>query len=129
MAIAFGFAVWLLLVPRMALYYLGSADGPMDLYSTYAWGRGTSDQMLVLPGDLVNSEAAMAVSVRLNCGTTITPGGSETEYPIGERACSEIEDPRLLGGIGLGLLGGIALFVVRRLERDQAGEPAASATL
>src|SRR4051812_25240938 len=74
--VALGFALWLLLVPRIALYYV-DGDRPYDVDVKYAWGRGTSDQVMILPADLFGDEDPAAgsgggdgllTSVRLNCG-------------------------------------------------------------
>ncbi len=121
--VAFGFALWLLLVPRIALYYVN--DGaPYDVDAKYAWGRGTSDQVMTLPADLLGEDDptigsggadGVITSVRLNCGLVFTSGDNEADSPGGPTACSEIETPRLLAGIGLGVLGIAGFVIARRL--------------
>jgi hypothetical protein len=115
--VALGFALWLLLVPRIALYYVDDGDRPYDVDVKYAWGRGTSDQVMILPADLFGDEdpaagsGGLLTSVRLNCGLVFTSGEHEADSPGGDAACSQIETPRLAGGIVLLVLG-IAGFVV-----------------
>lgn len=115
-----GFALWLLLVPRIALYYVDDGGAPYEVDAKYAWGRGTSDQVMVLPTDLFGKEDpavgsggvdGFVTSVRLNCGLVFTTGAHEADSPGGATACSAVETPRLIGGVGLGVLG-IAGFVV-----------------
>ncbi len=122
--VAFGFALWLLLVPRIALYYVGDDGMPYDVDVKYAWGRGTSDQVLVLPADLFGEDDpalgsggtdGLVTSVRLNCGLVFTSGDNEADSPGGPAACSEVETPRLLTGIGLGVLGVAGFALARRL--------------
>lgn len=122
--VALGFALWLLLVPRIALYYVDDGGAPYGVDVKYAWGRGTSDQVMVLPADLFGEEDPVAgdggedgavTSVRLNCGLVFTSGDNETGSPGGEAACSEVETPRLIGGIALAVLGVGGLVVARRL--------------
>lgn len=132
--VALGFAMWLLLVPRIALYYIDDGGAPYGFDVKYAWGRGTSDQVMILPTDLFGEEDPTAgsggadglvTSVRLNCGLVFTSGDNEADSPGGAAACSEIETPRLVGGIGLALLGIGGLVFARRLKSadDRAAEP------
>jgi hypothetical protein len=118
--VALGFALWLLLVPRIALYYVDDGGEPYGVDVKYAWGRGTSDQVMVLPADLFGEEDPVAGSggedgvvtgVRLNRGMVFTSGDNEADSPGGAAACSEVETPRLVGGLGLAVLG-VAGFVV-----------------
>ncbi len=118
--VALGFALWLLLVPRIALYYVGAGEEPYGVTVKYAWGRGTSDQLMVLPADLFGEEDPVAgdggddgmlTSGRVNCGLVFTAGENEADMTGAAAACSEVETPRLLGGIGLLVLG-IGGFVV-----------------
>lgn len=122
--VALGFALWLLLVPRIALYFVNDEGTPFDIDVKYAWGRGTSDQVFILPSQLLAEEGVtvetadrdgLVTSVRLNCGTVFTSGDREQDSPGGEAACSEIETPRWIGGAGLGVLGIVGLVVARRL--------------
>lgn len=122
--VALGFALWLVLVPRIALYYVDDGGEPYGVDVKYAWGRGTSDQVMVLPSDMFGEEDpvagsggddGMVTSVRLNCGLVFTSGDDEADRPGGEAACSEIETPRLVGGIGLAVLGIAGLVVAGRL--------------
>lgn len=126
--IALGFALWLLLVPRIALYYTDDEGAPYDVDVKYAWGRGTSDQVMILPADLFGEEDpavgsggadGLVTSVRLNCGLVFTSGGNEAESPGGDVACSQVETPRLAGGIVLAVLGVAGLTVARRLPADR----------
>ncbi len=123
--VALGFALWLLLVPRIALYYVD--DGvPYDVDVKYAWGRGTSDQMMLLPADLFSRDptvGGLVTSVRLNCGFVFTSADNGSGFPGSAAACSAVETPRLIGGIGLGVLGIAGLVVVSRLPSTRdAGE-------
>jgi hypothetical protein len=119
--VALGFALWLLLVPRIALYYVDDNGKPYDVDVKYAWGRGTSDQEMILPADLFGEEdpaasgGGLLTSVRLNCGLVFTAGENESEMTAGAEACSEVETPRLLGGLGLLVLGIGGLVVAGRL--------------
>ena len=128
-AVALGFALWLVLIPRIALYYVDDGGEPYGIDSKYAWGRGTSDQVMILPSDLFGEEDPVAgsggedgmlTSVRLNCGIAFTEGDSEATSPGGEAACSAIETPRLAGGAGLAVLGIAGFVLVRRLSRGRA---------
>ncbi|EHR61392.1 hypothetical protein [Saccharomonospora cyanea] len=122
-SVALGFALWLLLVPRIALYYVGEGGAPYDVDVKYAWGRGTSDQVMILPADLLGEDdpvigggtVGLVTSVRLNCGLVFTSGDNEADSPGGPAACSEVETPRLLTGIGLGVLGVAGFVLARRL--------------
>lgn len=121
--VALGFALWLLLVPRIALYYVDDGGEPYEVDVKYAWGRGTSDQVMILPADLFGVDPTvgsggkdgMVTSVRLNCGLVFTSGDNEADSPSGPAACSEVETPRLVGGIVLGVLGIAGFVVARRL--------------
>lgn len=122
--VALGFALWLLLVPRIALYYVDDEGAPYGVDVKYAWGRGTSDQVMMLPADLFGEEDPTAgdggtdgllTSVRLNCGLVFTSGENEGDSPAGAEACSTVETPRLVGGIALGVLGIAGFVVARRL--------------
>jgi hypothetical protein len=122
--VALGFALWLLLVPRIALYYTDDNGAPYDVNVKYAWGRGTSDQVMILPADLFGAADpvvgnggtdGLVTSVRLNCGLVFTTGDNEADSPGGASVCSDVETPRLFGGIGLGVLGVAGLFLARRL--------------
>lgn len=122
--VALGFALWLLLVPRIALYFVDDGGEPYGVDVTYAWGRGTSDQVMVLPSDLFGEEDpvagsggedGMVTSVRLNCGLVFTSGDNEADSPGGAAACSAVETPRLAGGLGLAVLGIGGLVVAGRL--------------
>lgn len=134
--VALGFALWLLVVPRMALYYFdderfGVDDvQPFGVDVTYAWGRGTSDQMLILPArgwgeDPITGEGGvdgMVTSVRLNCGLVFTSGDNEAKVPGGAAACAEIETPRRISGILLALLGITGLGLAGRITSSRGGE-------
>jgi hypothetical protein len=131
--VALGFALWLLLVPRIALYYV-DGDRPYDVDVKYAWGRGTSDQVIILPADMFGDEDPAAgsagedgllTSVRLNCGLVFTSGDHEADSPGGDAACSQIETPRLVGGIVLVVLGAAGFVVARRLPSSRDTLPAA----
>ncbi len=125
-----GVALWVLLVSRIVLYYVGDTGGPFDIRAKYAWGRGTSDQVMILPsawpadeGVPVDPRSVLVTSVRLNCDTVFTSGGREQASPGGEVACSRVESPRRIGGIGLGVLGIAGLVVAARLPSNRvAGE-------
>ncbi len=128
--VALGFALWLLLVPRIALYFADDDGEPYGVNVKYAWGRGTSDQVMILPSDLLGEEDRVAgsggadgavTSVRLNCGLVFTSGENEANSPGGEAACSQVETPRLVGGIGLAVLGIAGLALAGRLpsHRDE----------
>ena len=127
--IALGFALWLLLVPRIALYYVDDGGEPYDVDVKYAWGRGTSDQVMILPADLFGEqdpavgsggEDGSVTSVRLNCGLVFTSGDNESDSPGGDAACSQAETPRLVGGIVLGVVGVAGLVLARRLPSAEA---------
>jgi hypothetical protein len=122
--VALGFALWLLLVPRIALYYVDDGGEPYGVDAKYAWGRGTSDQVMVLPADLFGEEDPVAgdggddgavTSVRLNCGLVFTSGDNEADSPGGETACSTVETPRLAGGLGLAVLAAAGFVIAGRL--------------
>jgi hypothetical protein len=135
--VALGFALWLLLVPRIALYYLDNDNGHVDddqpygVDVKYAWGRGTSDQMLIVPAHGWGDEDpiawhggvdGMVSHVRLNCGLVFTSGDNEAKAPGGAAACAEIETPRLIGGIMLALLGITGLGLAGRIRSSRGGE-------
>ncbi|WP_399138398.1 hypothetical protein Q3A86_13030 [Streptomyces sp. NBUA17] len=129
--VAFGFALWLLLVPRIALYYVDDGGAPYDVDVKYAWGRGTSDQVMALPADLFGEEDpavgsggkdGFLTSVRLNCGLVFTSGENEADSPAGDEACSQVETPRLIGGIGLGVLAAAGLALAGRLPQGKGRE-------
>lgn len=135
--VALGFALWLLLVPRIALYYLDNDNGHVDddqpygVDVKYAWGRGTSDQMLIVPAHGWGDEDpiawhggvdGMVSHVRLNCGLVFTSGDNEAKAPGGAAACAEIETPRLIGGILLALLGITGLGLAGRIRSSWGGE-------
>jgi hypothetical protein len=122
--VAIGFALWLLLVPRIALYFVDDGGRPYDVDVKYAWGRGTSDEVLLLPADMFGEVDPVAgdggkdgllTSVRLNCGLVFTSGDHEADSPGGDAVCSQIETPRLAGGIVLLVMGVAGLVVARRL--------------
>ncbi len=121
-----GFALWLLLVPRIVVYEVDDADQPTDISVKYAWGRGTTDQILMLPADLFeedpSGDSGLVTSVRLNCGLVLTSGENEASSPGGIAACSEIETPRLIGGLGLAVLALTGLAVARRSPSSEGGE-------
>ncbi|WP_188989716.1 hypothetical protein [Saccharopolyspora thermophila] len=128
---ALGFALWLLLVPRIALYFVDDGGEPYSVRVKYAWGRGTSDQLMILPADLFGEEDpavgdggvdGVVTSVRLNCGLVFTSGDNEADSPHGEAVCSAVETPRLIGGIGLGVLGIAGFVLAGRLRSTRDDE-------
>lgn len=136
-AVALGFALWLLLVPRMALYYLDNDslqtedDQPFGVDAKYAWGQGTSEQMLMWPArgwgdeDTVpgfGGADGMVASVRLHCGLVFTSGDNEANAPGGAAACSEVERSPLIGGIVLALFGLVGLGLAGRIPSGRGGE-------
>jgi hypothetical protein len=134
--VALGFALWLLLVPRIALYYVDDGGSPYEVDVKYAWGRGTSDQVMILPADLFGEEDptvggggsdGLVTSVRLNCGLVFTSGDNEADSPGGAVACAQVETPRLVGGIGLGVLGIAGFVIARRLRRPGSSQSAPQA--
>jgi hypothetical protein len=123
--VAIGFGLWLLLVPRIALYWVDDNGAPYAVDVKYAWGRGTSDQIMTLPADMFGEEDptigdggddGMVTGVRLNCGLVFTTGDNEADSPGGADVCSEIETPRLIGGIGLVVVGVVGFVVAGRLR-------------
>jgi hypothetical protein len=130
--VALGFGLWLLLVPRIAMYYLDDGGEPYSVDVKYAWGRGTGDQEMILPADLFGEEDPAAgdggadgfvTSVRVNCGLVFTSGENEGDLTGAESACSAVETPRLVGGLGL-LVAGVGGFVVARRLRTREEETA-----
>lgn len=133
--LALGFALWLLLVPRIALYWIDDDGAPYGIDSKYAWGKGTSDQEMLLPADMFGDTDpevgdggadGMVHSVRLNCGLVFTTGENEGDTPHGADACSDVERWPLIDGVGLIVLGIAGFVAVRRLrDRDdeEAGMP------
>jgi len=122
--VAVGFGLWLLLVPRIALYWVDDDGAPYGVDVKYAWGRGTSDQEMFLPADMFGEidpevgdggDDGMVHSVRLNCGLVFTSGEHEADSTAGTRVCSEIETPRLVGGVVLVVVGIAGFVVARRL--------------
>jgi hypothetical protein len=123
---ALGFGLWLLLVPRIVMYYVDDGGAPYEVDVKYAWGKGTSDQMMILPPEPFaetdpemgsGGEDGLITSVRLNCGLVFTSGDNEADTTSGPEACSEIETPRLIGGIGLVVVAVAGFVVVSRLGR------------
>jgi hypothetical protein len=132
--VALGFALWLVLVPRIALYWLDDNSAPYGIDAKYAWGRGTGDQEMILPADMFGEvdpvvgdggEDGLVTSVRLNCGLVFTSGENEPDMPYGADACSDVERWPLIGGIGLFVLGVAGFVVARRLRTrdDEAAMP------
>lgn len=112
--VAIGAALWLLLVPRIAMYFVNDSGEAYGAYAKYAWGRGTSDQMLTMADDIfgpddptagTGGEDGTLTSGRLNCGFVFTSGENESEFTAGEAACSDVERLPLISGIALGVLG------------------------
>ncbi|MER7015406.1 hypothetical protein ABT324_28575 [Saccharopolyspora sp. NPDC000359] len=130
-AAVIGFALWLLLVPRIAMYFVDDGSDPYSVRAKYAWGRGTSDQIMLLPTDLFGEEDptigdggvdGMVTSVRLNCGLVLTSGGNEADSPSGAAACSQVETLPLFGGLGLGVLGIAGFALAGRLPSHRDDE-------
>ncbi|MFF2852962.1 M48 family metalloprotease [Streptomyces sp. NPDC058001] len=97
-------AIWLLLIPRTALYYVDDEGRPYDVRVVHSWR--TTDRTLLLGSDLagVDGPFKLVTSVRLDCGTAFAPGADEDARPgDGGEACSEVETPRRI--IGLCLVG------------------------
>ena len=59
--------------------------------AVYAWGRSTSDQVLILPSDRIGEEdpdsggGGLVPSVRFNCGLVFTFGDHQAESPAAMR--------------------------------------------
>lgn len=117
-------AVWLLLVPRTALYYVDDQGQPEDVYSVLSWSTGR-DQMMLLDKNMFeqNAPSDFATSVRLGCGTAFTAGDNEGKRDAhGPEACAQIETPRLIIGIGAAVLGVLGFPFATRLSRRQAAK-------
>jgi hypothetical protein len=116
------FALWLLLTPRTVLYYVDDQGNPEEVYSVYSWSAGR-DQMMMLDKNMFERGGTpdFATSVRLGCGTALTEGENEGKRDKhGPEACSQIETPRLLIGMGAAVLGVVGFPFAARLSRRQA---------
>lgn len=131
--VALGFGLWLLLAPRIAMYLVDDNGAPYDVNVKYAWERGTSDEILILPADMFGEidpavgdggADAVVTSVRLNCGNVFTSGEGEAGSPWGARVCSDVERPQLIGGLALGVVGVAGFVLARRLPGREASEHA-----
>jgi hypothetical protein len=108
-----------LLLPVTTVYYLDDHGNPYDVRSLYAT---RSDQMLLLPADLLDKSTSQTAvtSVRLGCGTAFSgPDSKLSGEAHGEDACSTAEQTRTIVGwlgVGLGLLGAAGLVAARRAQ-------------
>lgn len=118
-------AVWLLLVPRTAVYFVDDGGRPYDIRVLYSWG--TSDQILIFPKRLLDTDGPvdtteivdLVTGVRFDCGTAFTSGKNEDKnlrYGAGV-VCSEIETPRRSIGLCLTAVGVVGLLGASKLPR------------
>jgi hypothetical protein len=112
----------------------GSATGPSGSYDIsvlYSWV--TSDSQIILPKALLDPDApdapdasdSLVTGLRVGCGTGFTAGDNEGEYRA-DGACSDMETPRLTGGVSLAVLGTVATG--RRGARPPHGTAVRTAT-
>jgi hypothetical protein len=120
--VAFGFAAWLLLIPRSAVYYVDDDGHPYDVRAVNSSGR--SDQMMSGPFDMADP-TEFATSIRIGCGTAFTTGEHPDSWPGIDEACSQIETPRRITGISLTVLGVAGLVCAFLLPQHREPAPAA----
>jgi hypothetical protein len=121
-------ALWLCLVPRTVSFFRDSGSAtepsgsPYDISVLYSWG--TSDSQMIFSSALLDPDApdALVTGIRADCGTGFTAGDNEGEYGA-DAACSDMETPRLIGGLLLAVLGTAGLVGARRLPERRAPAP------